>query len=57
MSMLSYIKNAIGKWWANFTMSAEDRYLSQATDIVDLEGRLKNIMFHDHHNYNRFRGA
>lgn len=55
--MLSYIKNAIGKWWANFTMSAEDRYLSQATDIVDFEGRLKNIMFHDHHNHNRFRGA
>jgi len=55
MSMLSRFKNKIRKWWTNFTMSAEDRYLSQATDIVDLEGRLREITGHNDHN--RFRGA
>jgi|TARA_B100001057_G_scaffold488088_1_gene571863 hypothetical protein len=37
--------NSIKKFWANFTKSPEQKYLEKATDLCDLEKRLKNIEF------------
>lgn len=33
----------IRKWWERCCMSNEERYLSEATDVVDFECRLKKI--------------
>lgn len=37
--------NSIKKLWANFTKTPEQRYLEKATDLCDLETRLKKIEF------------
>lgn len=37
--MIKHIK----KWWREFTMSEEERYLHAATDIADLERRMKKL--------------
>ena len=48
-------KNAISslkKWWAEYTMSADERWLSQSADVVELEKKLRQIW---NPNYNNFR--
>lgn len=42
------IINALRMWWSNFTMSSEELYLSQSSDHVDLEHRMRNIMDGNH---------
>ncbi len=37
--------NSIKKFWANFTKTSEQKYLERATDLCDLENRLKKIEF------------
>jgi len=36
---------AIVKWWKTPSMSPEEKYLSQATDHVDLENRMKQLRY------------
>lgn len=45
--MMSLVKigKKIKEWWKNYTMSPIDEYLSQSTDIVDLEHRLRTISY------------
>lgn len=33
----------ICQWWERYCMSSEERYLSEATDVVDFECRLKKV--------------
>lgn len=37
--------DSIKKFWKNFTKTPEQRYLENATDLCDLENRLKKIEF------------
>lgn len=37
--------NSIKKLWANLKKSPEQKYLEKATDLCDLEARLKKIEF------------
>jgi len=32
-------------WWKNFTMSSEERYLSNSIDHGDLENRLRRLEY------------
>lgn len=45
-NMWQTIKN----WWASWTLSAEERYLANAVDHMDLERRLRNL---EHTSYGR----
>jgi hypothetical protein len=42
-------------WWKNFTMSAEERWLSQSADVVELENKLRQLWnynhYDNHHNH------
>jgi len=41
---------AIKTWWASWTLSAEERYLANAVDHMDLERRLRHL---EHTSYGR----
>ncbi len=41
---MNKIMNALKNWWTHFNMSAEELYLSQSTNEVDLEHRMRQIM-------------
>jgi hypothetical protein len=36
---------AIKSWWKTVNMSASEKYLSEATDHVDLENRMKQLKY------------
>ena len=44
------IKEMFLSWWTKFTMSDDERYLSEAVDAADFERRLKNLINHNHSN-------
>lgn len=33
----------IKTWWKNYNMTPDEKYLSSATDMVDLEQRMKKL--------------
>ena len=33
----------IKAWWKNYKMCPDERYLARATDLVDLEQRMKKL--------------
>lgn len=37
------MKSKLKAWWANFWMDPTTRYLSKATDHVDLENRMREL--------------
>jgi len=41
--IIEKIIRGIKAWWANFTMSQDERWLSQSADVVELENRLRQI--------------
>lgn len=43
------IKQSLENWWRNITMSDEERYLRDSTDIVDLEHRIRNLLANTQH--------
>ena len=43
MKMVVKIGKNIKNWWKEFTMDADQAYISKATDIVDLERRLNIV--------------
>lgn len=43
MKMIALIGKHIKNWWKNYTMSPIEQYLSQSTDVVDLEHRLRTV--------------
>ena len=36
---------AIVEWWTKPSQTPEEKYLSQATDLVDLENRMKQLRY------------
>jgi len=42
----------IRQWWERYCMSSEERYLSEATDVVDFECRLKRVETQRHQKTN-----
>ena len=44
-SLLKSVKSWLPKQAKRAAMTAEERYLSDSTDLVDLEGRQKRIMY------------
>ena len=51
---MTKIKEMFLAWWRNFTMSNEERYLSESVDTADLERRLRELI---HYNRANMRGA
>jgi murein L,D-transpeptidase YafK len=47
---MTKIKEMFLSWWNNFTMSDDERYLSQSVDAADFERRLKNLINNNHSN-------
>jgi len=43
MKIVKKLGKSIKKWWKEFTMDADEIYISKATDIVDLENRLRTV--------------
>ena len=41
---MQQIKEKLQKWWKNWTMSPDERWLAQSSDIVELEHKLQ-ILF------------
>jgi len=37
------IVNLLRSWWQRFTMSPTERWLSQSSDVVELESRLRQL--------------
>lgn len=50
-----FIINAIKKWWREFNMSADELYLSQSVNIVDLENRIREVIAPSQNNHRRYR--
>jgi hypothetical protein len=48
--MLAEILLVIKQWWKGFTMSNEERYLSQSIDHGDLENRIRRLEYQRHQN-------
>ena len=44
-SVKNYFKQFISDWTARTSMTSEERYLSQSTDLVDLERRQRRLMY------------
>jgi hypothetical protein len=43
-------------WWNNFTMSPEERWLAQSTDIVELENKLRRLWEPHYNDYSKLGG-
>ena len=43
-------------WWLSYTMSAEERWLSQSSDVVELENKLRQIWAPNYYNYSNIGG-
>lgn len=54
--MLAEIISAIAAWWQNFNMTPEERWLSESSDVGELENRLRRLA-NQNHNINNFLGG
>ena len=54
IEVIEKIIESLKNWWKNFTMSSEERWLSQSADIVDLEQKLVHIWNKQHNSYNNY---
>lgn len=50
--IIEKIVKDIKLWWKNYRMSPLEKYLAQSTDIVDLEHRMRAILYKQSNNIN-----
>ena len=50
------IKESLQSLWSTWTMSAEERWLSQSADIIELEQKLRQL-WTPNQNYNNHTGV
>jgi len=43
--IIEKIGKEIKLWWKNYRKSPLEKYLAQSTDIVDLENRMRTILY------------
>lgn len=46
--MLTKVISKIRIWWKRINMSSDELYLSQSSDIVELENRLRSLVNSNH---------
>lgn len=52
MEILKKVVAAVSAWWKNFTMSDDERFLSQAVDHVDFENRMRAVLDSSRNSFN-----
>lgn len=40
---MNWLRNKLRKWYETVNMTSEERYYAQATDLCDLERRMKEV--------------
>ena len=56
MNIISRIRSMLRNWWINYNMTPTERWLSQSSDLGDLENRLRKLANNDTTRLNTFIG-
>lgn len=54
--ILQQMKSNLHAWWKKVSMDPDERYIAQSSNIVELENRIKQVIYRTH-NSNNFNGV